>query len=256
MIRWSSTARATSSSFVVITPPSPGATPGATRAMWSAAVPDVTASACFAPTYSANRRSRSAVRGAVVSQPERCVSVTASISSSPIAGGWKERKVSRRVPASDESFCIAGEKAYALRCAIGPRDGFLAGVAECEHRTGAVAAAAELAELMAWLAVAPRPDDATRAFGGVETLDGLEHARPGDEEANTGASDLLVRNEGAVVEPFSERRCDGDAVQVHADRRLAELRVVPAAESRGELAHPRPVLAEEHLRVRGPVLDS
>ena len=71
---------------VVITS-SPGPTPSATSARWSAAVPDVTASACFASTYSANRRSSSAVRGPVVSQPERSVSATASISSSPIAGG-------------------------------------------------------------------------------------------------------------------------------------------------------------------------
>ena len=40
------------------------------------------------------RASSSAVRGPVVSQPERSVSVTASISSSAIAGGWNDRNVS------------------------------------------------------------------------------------------------------------------------------------------------------------------
>jgi hypothetical protein len=36
------------------------------------------------------------------------VSVTAAISSGPIAGGWKERKVVLR----DESFCIGRLEAY------------------------------------------------------------------------------------------------------------------------------------------------
>ena len=42
------------------------------------------------------RRSSSAARGPVVSQPERSVSATAAISSSPIAGGWKPSGVARR----------------------------------------------------------------------------------------------------------------------------------------------------------------
>ena len=79
---------------VVITS-SPGPTPSATSARCIAAVPEETASACFAPTYSAKRRSSSAARGPVVSQPERSVSATAAISSSPTAGGWKPRNVSR-----------------------------------------------------------------------------------------------------------------------------------------------------------------
>ena len=77
---------------VVITS-SPGPTPSATSARCIAAVPDATASACFAPTYSAKRRSSSAARGPVVSQPERIASATAATSSSPTAGGWKPRKV-------------------------------------------------------------------------------------------------------------------------------------------------------------------
>jgi hypothetical protein len=46
--------------------------------------------------YSANRRSSSSARGPVVSQPERIASVTAATSSSPTAGGWKDRNVLRR----------------------------------------------------------------------------------------------------------------------------------------------------------------
>src|SRR5438552_2623565 len=77
---------------------SPGPTPRARSERWSAAVPEDTASTCRAPRYSRNRSSSSAVRGPVVSQPERRVSATAAISSSPIAGGWNERKDARRAP--------------------------------------------------------------------------------------------------------------------------------------------------------------
>ena len=80
---------------VVITS-SPGPTPTASSARWSAAVPDATASTCSASTNSAKRRSSSAERGPVVSQPERRVSATASISSSPIAGGWNPSIVALR----------------------------------------------------------------------------------------------------------------------------------------------------------------
>ena len=73
---------------VVITS-SPGPTPSATSARCIAAVPEATASTCSASRYSAIRSSSSAARGPVVSQPERSVSATAAISSSPIAGGWK-----------------------------------------------------------------------------------------------------------------------------------------------------------------------
>ena len=82
---------------VVITS-SPGSTPSATSARCIAAVPDATASTCFASRYSAIRSSSNAAFGPVVSQPERSVSATASISSSPIAGGWKPSGVSRLTP--------------------------------------------------------------------------------------------------------------------------------------------------------------
>jgi hypothetical protein len=60
---------------------SPASTPTASSERCSAAVPEATASACSAWTYSAKRLSSSAERGPVVSQPERSVSATASISS-------------------------------------------------------------------------------------------------------------------------------------------------------------------------------
>ena len=72
---------------VVITS-SPGPTPRASSERWSAAVPDATASTCSASRKTRIRSSSSAARGPVVSQPERRVSATAAISSSPTAGGW------------------------------------------------------------------------------------------------------------------------------------------------------------------------
>src|SRR5918999_3145281 len=79
---------------VVITS-SPGPTPSATSARCMAAVPEETASACSAPMYSAKRRSSSAAFGPLVSHPDRIVSATAAISSSPTAGGWNESMVAR-----------------------------------------------------------------------------------------------------------------------------------------------------------------
>jgi hypothetical protein len=73
-----------------------------------AAVPEASATPCLAPASSAIRSSSWAARGPLVSQPLSRVSVTAAISSGPIAGGWKERKVSLR----DESFYMGGLEAY------------------------------------------------------------------------------------------------------------------------------------------------
>ena len=75
---------------------SPGPMPSASSERCSAAVPDETARTCRASRYSAIRRSSSSARGPVVSQPERSVSATAAISSSPIAGGWKPSGFARR----------------------------------------------------------------------------------------------------------------------------------------------------------------
>src|SRR2546425_5257758 len=116
---------------VVITS-SPGPTPSASAERWRAAVPDATASACFAPAYSAKRSSSSAARGPVVSQPERRVSATAAISSSPIAGGWKPRKVLRGLGDS----CVNGLEAYALGGGFGTRGCLVAGLADGKHSAG------------------------------------------------------------------------------------------------------------------------
>src|SRR5436305_6154215 len=107
------------------------------------------------------RASSSAVRGPVVSQPERRVSATASISRSSSAGGWNDRKVARL----DESSGIRGEEAYALRGGVRPRDGLLARVAGDENGARAVGATAQRREDVARLAVDPHPLDALEAIG-------------------------------------------------------------------------------------------
>src|SRR5215203_6961029 len=164
---------------------SPGRTPTASSARWSAAVPDATASTCFASRYSAARRSSSAARGPVVSHPERIVSATAAISSSPTAGGWNERKVARVAPL-DESSGIRGDEAYALRRRVGPCERLLARVADREHGTRAVGAAAQRPDDEPGLAVDPH---AQHAVGAVRHLDALEHPRRRDEKARDRPAD-------------------------------------------------------------------
>src|SRR4029453_6190270 len=73
---------------VVITS-SPGPMPNAAKARWRPEVAEFTANACGARTYSPNSRSKRAVFGPVVSQPDFNVSMTSSISSFPIAGRLK-----------------------------------------------------------------------------------------------------------------------------------------------------------------------
>src|SRR3954462_6004090 len=137
---------------VVITS-SPGPTPSATSERCSAAVPDASASTCSASRNSFIRSSRRAALGPVVSQPERSVSVTAAVSSSPIAGGWNPGIVSRR----DESFDIDLEANDRLR-ARGAFECFVAAVADGQDRPCAIGAAPQLAE-----AVAGTPVDANAA---------------------------------------------------------------------------------------------
>ena len=61
---------------------SPGPRPAARHIRCRAAVPLETAQACGTPTYSANAASNSDVRGPMLSQPERYVAATDSMSAS------------------------------------------------------------------------------------------------------------------------------------------------------------------------------
>src|SRR5439155_22830428 len=100
--QWTITFAVAGQVIELVTTSSPGPTPSATSERCRAAVPDETASTCLTSRNSRMRASSSAVRGPVVSQPERSVSDTAAISSSVIAGGWNERNVLRR------TVCIRG----------------------------------------------------------------------------------------------------------------------------------------------------
>src|SRR6476646_195319 len=121
------------------------------------------------------RASSSAVRGPVVSQPERRVAATASISASEIAGGWNERNSDRFA----ETSGICGDEAYAVRSGVRPRERLVAGGAGGEEGTGPVGAAPERRLDIAGLAVDPNLVDADQV---LRHLDALEHARRGNKE--------------------------------------------------------------------------
>src|SRR6476646_2658252 len=121
------------------------------------------------------RASSSAVRGPVVSQPDRSVAATASISASVIAGGWNERNSDRFA----ETSGICGHEAYAVRGGVRPREGLLAGGAGGEERAGTVGASAQRRMDVAGLAVDPNLVHADKV---VWSLNALEHAgRPNQE---------------------------------------------------------------------------
>src|SRR6476619_5372461 len=97
------------------------------------------------------RASSSAVRGPVVSQPERRVSATASISASEIAGGWNERNSDRFA----ETSGICGDEAYAVRGGVRACERLVSILAGREERAGAVGSAAKRREDVAGLAIDP-----------------------------------------------------------------------------------------------------
>src|SRR5580765_412157 len=232
---------------------SPGPIPRATSARCSAAVPEARASTCSASRYSARRRSSSAARGPVVSQPERSVSATAAISSSPIAGGWNPSIVGRR-SVSDESFDIRLESnhRFSLRGAL---EGFLPGVSDGENRAGPVGAPPEVLETVAGAAVDPDTANPLLGEGLLDAGHLTQLARRSDEKANAGAAHACHRREPGRRNLLPERRGQCGTVQVDAERDATELGVVTAAESRGELAHAGTVGTNQHLRVARALRD-
>src|SRR5438067_4979402 len=189
------------------------------------------------------RASSSAVRGPVVSQPDRSVSATASTSSSVIAGGWNDKKVSRL----DESSGIRGDEAYALRDGLCPCDGVVTGVAGDEDGSGTIRPAPERREDVAGLAVDPRVDVARH-------LDALEDAGRRDEELRHRAADpRLVLTQDELL---PERRVEREPVQVDTEHGLDELRVVAPAEPRRDLDHLRPIRPDAELCIGGAVRDA
>src|SRR3954447_7756728 len=226
---------------------SPGPIPRATSARWSAAVPEARASTCSASRYSAMRRSSSAARGPVVSHPERSVSATAAISSSPIAGGWNPSIAGRRV-VSDESFDISLESnhRFSLRGAL---EGFLPGVADRQNGACPVGSPSEGLETMAGAAVDPDAPNPVLGEGLFDAGPLTQLARRSDEKANAGTAGARPRREPRRRNLLPKRCGQGSAVQVDAERDAAELGVVTPAESRGELTHARAFGADQHLCV-------
>ena len=90
------------------------------------------------------------------------------------------------------------------------------------------------------------PFDATRLF---DAFDLLEDSFRRHEEADDGAADLRPDAADLLHRRLSERSGHGEAVEVDADGRQAELRVVPAAETRGNLHHLRAVRPDPELDV-------
>src|SRR4051794_24319660 len=126
------------------------------------------------------RSSSSAAFGPVVSQPERSVSTTEAISSSPIAGGWKPSLVLRGGRIDLE--------AYGLRRTASPPQGRSGVVPDGQDRPGPVGAATKRAEPPAGLPVRPPPLHALDRLGLLDP-DGLgKDALRRDEEEHARAT--------------------------------------------------------------------
>src|SRR5438876_3349993 len=141
---------------VVITS-SPGPIPSASSARCIAAVPEATAITYSASRNSLSRRSSSAVFGPVVNHPERSVSATAAISSSPIAGGWKPSN-----SVLGKCFCVDIDRVEAYEVGRGLRSlqRLLRRVAHRENRPRSVGAAAQRLEHVTRSAIDANADDA------------------------------------------------------------------------------------------------
>ena len=191
--------------------------------------------------------------GPVDSQPERNVSATAEISSSSTAGGWKPRRVVLGTERRVHRLGFEADEALGL---VGPRHSLLGRVADREDRAGAIGAAAKLAEHV------PRPPveaDPAHAFDRkclVEASNRTQLSGRRDEEADARAADPCVRRELVPADLFAERRRDGEAVEVDAERNATELRIVPPAQARGELADDGAVVRDDDLRIRRPLGDA
>src|SRR4051812_34409938 len=188
---------------------SPAPMSSATSARSIAAVPDATASTCSASSTSAARASSSAALGPVVSQPERRVSATAAISSSPIAGGWKPSRLRLR----DNAGGLDLEADEALR-PVGARQRLLGGVADGEDRARAVGAAAQGREHVTGLSVDADPADALALVCLLEASHSPQLAGRCDEEAHARPADAGLRSEAVARNLLSERGRDRELVEV------------------------------------------
>ena len=156
--------------------------------------------------------------GPVVSQPERRVSATAAISSSPIAGGWKPSVVSRRL--SDTFGCIGDREAYGLGRRGGPRERLVARVADGEDRARPVGAAAERAEDVAR---APVRRGRARSRAARRLLDPGDLARAARRAATRKRTQApparATRRELSSATSSPSAAASASRVQVDAERR-------------------------------------
>ena len=135
---------------------------------------------------------------------------------------------------------IEPEAYGSCRTAQPARERLVADGADREHGPGAVGAAAQRPEHGARRAGTTRdPLDAVDASASLDARRRRERALRRDEEAHA-ARRRPARPAGALVTSitvFAERRGEREPVQVDAERGPAQLRVVPAAEPRGDLDH-------------------
>src|SRR2546423_334389 len=132
-----------------------------------------------------------------------------------------------------DSVGIGRAEAYALGRSRRPLESLVAACADREHRAGALGAAVD-----------PSPRDTGRRLRPPETV-GLTVAR---EEADAGAAGTVLRPQPFRRDLLAERGCDREPVQVDSERRLAQLRLVAAADPRRQLEHERSVAADPDLR--------
>src|SRR4051812_29203052 len=126
-------------------------------------------------------------------------------------------------------------EAYEVRRLVRPRDGLLRGIADDEDRAGPIGSAAQRPEHVAGAAVDADPADALEPECLLETGHLAQLAGRRDEEADAGAADACLRRDLLPADRLAERGRDRHVVQVDAQRCAAQLRVVAAAESSGEL---------------------
>src|SRR5918999_1585066 len=199
----------------VVITSSPGPTPSATSARCMAAVPEETASACSAPT----------------------------------AGGWNESMVARLADSSGTGRPEAYESGGRHR----PLEGLLPALADRLYRSDAIGSPPEFADLEPRPAVDADADHALDAFSLLDALDRFQLAGLRGQEDGRGASNLRLGAE--LPHRLAQRGGEGEPVQVEAESGLAELGVVPAAETRRDLDHLRPVGGDAELRIRRAALD-
>ena len=124
------------------------------------------------------------------------MSATASISSSPIEGGWKPSCVSRG-HSTDEAYFVRGRAST--------RERIVAAVADRDHRAGTVGAAPQRPEPEPRLAVDPHVEHSLDGVRRLAPLDRVQHPFGRDEEENARAArGDFVLNQHLLLSPSAK----------------------------------------------------